>query len=108
MKEDVKKFIADLLNHTSIDPKTYPLQWLTRALVTPKDLPWYVAGEDAKALEDVGFRQGLEPVTTIPPRPSTKKRHRQADEYTNGYPNSSETPADFSINDGHDRANDEE
>lgn len=67
-----------------------------------------MADEDAKALEDVSFMQGLEPVTTIPPQPPTKKRHRQADEYTNGYSNSGETPADFSINDGHGRADDEE
>jgi hypothetical protein len=100
MKEDVKKFVADILtNRTSIDPKSYPLHWLTCALVLPEDLPWYVNEEDAEATGNRDFMQELEPVTPMPHRTITKKRRHQTDEQTNGYANGVETPAGSSVND---------
>ena len=109
MKEDVKKFVTDILiNRTSIDPKTYPLKWLTCAHVTQEDFPWYVAEEDADIMRSGGFMQGLEPITPIPHRPVTKKRRRQTDEYTNGYAHGAMTPTHSSVNDGDYRADDED
>jgi hypothetical protein len=67
MKEDVKKFVTDLLtNRTSIDPKTYPLKWLTCTVVTLEDLPWYVLDEDTTASGNEYLMQGLEPMTPLP------------------------------------------
>jgi hypothetical protein len=101
MKEDVKKFVADILiNRTSIDPKTYRLQWLTCALVLPEDFPWYVTEGDAEATGNGDFMEKLEPMAPIPHGSSTKKRRRQTNKYLNNYTNDIETPAGSSVDDG--------
>jgi hypothetical protein len=100
MKEDVKKFVADILiNRTSIDPNTYRLQWLTCALVLPEDFPWYVTEEDAEATGNGDFMKELESVVPIPGGSSTKKRRRRTDESTYGHTNDVETQAGSSVND---------
>jgi hypothetical protein len=101
MKEDVKKFVADILiNRTSIDPKTYRLQWLTCALVLPEDFPWYVTEGDAEATGNGDFMEKLEPMAPIPHGSSTKKRRRQTNKYLNNCTNDIETPAGSSVDDG--------
>jgi hypothetical protein len=107
IKEDVKKFVADILiNRSSVDLKSYPVQWLTCALILPEDSPWYVT-EGAKATGNRDIMEGLEPMTPIPRGPSTKKRRRQTDEYANGYGDGAGIPAGSSAHDGDYRANDE-
>jgi hypothetical protein len=108
MKEDVKKFVTDILvNRSSIDPKTYPLHWLTCALIMPKDFPWSVTEENAEATGNPDIMEDLEPLTPIPRGPSTMKRRRPTDEYTNGYANGAGTLAGSSVNEGDFRAHDE-
>jgi hypothetical protein len=108
MKEDVKRFVTDLLtNRTSVNPKTYPLKWLTCAVVTPEDLPWYVPEENAEASGNGYPMQELEPMTPLPHWPASRKRRRQNDEHTNGYANSVVTPAGSSIDARGNRTNDE-
>lgn len=103
MKEDVRKFVADILvNRTSIDPKTYPLRWLTCALVLPEDCPWY-AREDAGTTPNGDSVEVLEAITPISRRPLPKKRCRQADEYRTEHASHLMTIAGSAINDGNGR-----
>ena len=49
MKEDVKKFVKDLLeNRSNVNKTNYPqLNWLTCCLITKEDYPWHVVeGEE--------------------------------------------------------------
>ena len=108
MKEDVKTFVADILiNRSSIDPKTYPLQWLTCALILPEDFPWHVTEEETKALGNGDIMEDLESMTSVPRGPSTKKRRRQTDGYTNGYVEDAGSLADSSAKGGDNCADDE-
>lgn len=99
MKEDVKKFVKDILiNRSTVDPNTYPLKWLTCALVTKEDLPWHVVEEGAVAGANDDLLDELEPA--LPLRPNGRKRKRRFDGHTNGYTNDFDASADSSVNDG--------
>lgn len=101
MKEDVKKFVQEILvNRTTVDPRTFPLKWLTCAQINKQDLPWHVEEEDEFALPSKdGILEDIESVPTAPLRPPGKKRKRQSDRHGNSFSNTLGAPAGFPIND---------
>jgi hypothetical protein len=82
----LRNFVAHLLiNRSSIDPKMYPLEWLTCAVVRPEDVPWYVhwyvPDKDAEASGSRYLMQTPEPMRLLPHWSTSRKRCRQSDEH---------------------------
>ena len=85
LKEDVKKFVGDLLcNRTNVSRPSFELQWLTCAVIGKEDEPWSVIEpDDQPAMDDQMMEEELRPLTPIPLRPSGKKKLFQGSRRSN-------------------------